>query len=157
MLSWLFSDPLPVGTPAPPFILPDEEGGVVVLYGLKGRPVVLVFYPKDDTPVCTSQLCELRDEWEKLQSAKAHVYAINPGDAASHQAFRKKHQFPFPLLVDYGQRVAKMYHAGGPVVKRTVYVIGPDAVIRYAQRGKPSVDEILTVIASLNEPAKAAQ
>jgi peroxiredoxin Q/BCP len=143
MFPRLKRDLLPVGSAAPPFILPDEEGSVVVLYGLKGKNVVLIFYPADHTPVCTAQLCEFRDRWEALRQRGIVVYGISPQGAASHRSFRGKHGFPFPLLVDAGQRVAKLYKAGGWIVRRSVYLIGKDSVIRYAKRGKPPVEEVM--------------
>jgi thioredoxin-dependent peroxiredoxin len=142
----LFKSPLPVGSDAPPFILPDENGDVFVLNQNRSRYVVLVFYPADGTPVCTGQLCELRDNWERLKSRGAIAVGLNGGDAASHDAFKKKHGYPFPLLVDSGKRVAKLYNAGGLVARRTVYVVGKDGKILFAKRGKPSVDEILAAI-----------
>lgn len=151
----LFQDPLPVGSAAPPFILPDENGDVFVLNLNRNKYVVLVFYPGDDTSICTAQLCEMRDNWERLKSRHAIVLGINPAEAGSHQAFKKKHSYPFPLLVDAGKRVARLYHAGGLVVKRTVYVIGRDGKILLAKRGKPSVDEVLAVIPAA-EPAASA-
>jgi thioredoxin-dependent peroxiredoxin len=143
MLSWLWSDPLPVGTKAPAFKLQDEAGHVVSLSGLRGKNVVLVFYPGDDTSVCTKQLCEFRDRWEQADAKNTLVYGVNPWSASSHMKFRNKFHFPFPLLVDAGQKVAELYHANGLMVKRTVYLIGPDRVIRYARRGKPEPDEVL--------------
>lgn len=145
MFSW-FSDPLPVGSDAPPFILPDQDGDVFVLNLNRNKVVVLVFYPADDTPVCTAQLCELRDDWSKLQEKGCFVAGINPGQASSHGGFRKKHGLPFPLLVDNGKRVAKLYNCDGIAVRRTVYVIGKDGKIKFAKRGKPSVSEILSAI-----------
>jgi len=142
----LFKDPLPIGTDAPPFILPDENGDVFVLNQNRNKYVVLVFYPADDTPVCTSQLCELRDNWERLAARGVIAVGINAADAASHDAFKKKHNYPFPLLVDSGKRVAKLYHAGGLLARRTVYVVGKDGKLLLGKRGKPSVDEILAVI-----------
>jgi peroxiredoxin Q/BCP len=139
----LFSKPLPVGSPAPSFICPDEEGQVFVLNQQRGKNVVLVFYPGDDTPVCTKQLCELRDQWERLESKDFAVFGVNPAEAGKHKKFREKHRFPFPLLVDNSQRVATLYKANGLWVKRTVYVIDKSGTIRYARRGKPPVDEIL--------------
>jgi peroxiredoxin Q/BCP len=72
-----------------------------------------------------------------------HVFGINPQSAASHRQFREENHFPFPLLVDRGQRVAALYHANGLLVKRTVYRIGPDGVIRFASRGMPAPREVL--------------
>jgi peroxiredoxin Q/BCP len=140
----LFSEPLPVGVPAPDFELPDESGRGVRLSSLRGKNVVLVFYPGDDTPTCTKQLCEFRDDWEQLRGRNIEVFAVNPRGAASHSRFRQKFRFPFPLLVDRGQRVAALYHAdAGILVKRTVYLIGPDGTIRYGKRGKPSPEEVM--------------
>src|SRR5579883_3627780 len=99
MLSWLFSDPLPVGAPAPDFSLPDAEGHLVRLSDLRGRNVVLVFYPGDDTPGCTRQLCQFRDSWEAARARGVEVFGVNPQSAAKHARFRGKFQFPFPLLV----------------------------------------------------------
>ncbi|MCC6366361.1 MAG: peroxiredoxin [Bryobacterales bacterium] len=143
MLSWLFSNPLPAGSPAPPFDLPDEEGHTVSLASLRGKNVVLVWYPGDDTTVCRKQLCEFRDNWSAAAAKNTVVYGINPQGAESHAKFRRKFDLPFPLLVDKGQKVGALYHTNGLIVKRTVYLIGPDGVIRYARRGKPSPAEVL--------------
>ena len=143
MFAWLFSDPLPVGTLAPDFSLPDDSGGVVTLSGLRGSTVVLVFYPGDDTPGCTKQLCQLRDHWSEARARGVEVFGVNPGSARSHDKFRGKYHLPFPLLVDQGQKVAALYHANGLMVKRTVYRIGPDGVIRFARRGMHSPEEVL--------------
>src|SRR4051812_15323956 len=143
MLDWLFSEPLAVGTPAPDFSLLDQDGKPVVLSQLRGRNVVLVFYPADETPTCTKQLCEFRDQWEGVQAANAVVFGINSQSAAKHQQFKQNRQFPFPLLVDPGQKAARLYKANGLIVKRTVYLIGKDGVIRFAQRGKPEPTEVL--------------
>jgi peroxiredoxin Q/BCP len=143
MFSWLWSDPLPTGAKAPVFKLPDESGHVVSLEKLRGKNVVLVFYPGDDTSVCTRQLCEFRDQWDKVKAKNAVVFGLNPWDSKSHMKFRDKFHFPFPLLVDSGQKVAELYHANGLFIKRTVYLIGPDGVIRYARRGKPKPEEVL--------------
>ena len=143
MFAWLFSDPLPAGTLAPDFSLPDDSGGVVKLSGLRGSTVVLVFYPGDDTPGCTKQLCQFRDHWSEARARGVEVFGVNPGSARSHGKFREKFRFPFPLLVDQGQKVAALYHANGLIVKRTVYRIGPDGVIRFARRGMPDPEEVL--------------
>ena len=143
MFGWLFSDPLMVGTVAPDFNLPDDAGHNVSLTNLRGKNVLLVFYPADNTPGCTKQLCQLRDNWDRLRSTGVAVFGINPQSADSHVSFRKKQQLPFPLLVDKGQKVAELYQANGLFVKRTVYLIGPDGKIRFGRRGMPSPDQVL--------------
>ena len=147
MFSWLFSDPLPVGAAAPDFTLPDQLGHTVKLADLRGRNVVLVFYPGDDTPGCTKQLCEFRDQWSQVKARGAEIFGVNPQSAAKHEKFREKFHFQFPLLVDQGQKVAERYHANGLIVKRTVYVIGPDGKIRFGKRGMPKPAEVLAACA----------
>jgi thioredoxin-dependent peroxiredoxin len=143
MFDWLFSKPLEVGTAAPEFSLADQDGGLVKLSALRGRNVILVFYPADDTSVCTKQLCEFRDAWAGVEAANAVVYGVNPAKSARHTKFREKYRLPFPLLVDEGQNAGKLYHTAGLAPKRTVYLIGPDGVIQYARRGKPEPAEVL--------------
>jgi peroxiredoxin Q/BCP len=143
VISWLFSDPLPVGAQAPDFSLPDDTGRVVTLSALRGRSVILVFYPGDDTPGCTRQLCQLRENWSEAVRRGVEIFGVNPQSAEKHAKFRAKFQFPFPLLVDRGQQVGRLYHTHGPIGKRTVYLIGPDGAIRFAQRGYPDAGEVL--------------
>ncbi len=142
-MSWLFSDPLSVGVKAPDFSLPDELGHVVTLSKLRGKRVVLVFYPGDDTPGCTKQLCEFRDAWSNVKSAGVEVFGVNPQSAAKHEKFKTKYKFPFPLLVDSGQKVAALYNASGLIVRRTVYGIDREGVIRFSRRGKPVPAEVI--------------
>jgi peroxiredoxin Q/BCP len=143
MFSWLFSDPLTAGSKAPDFSLPGQDGKAVRLSQLRGSNVVLVFYPGDDTMVCRKQLCEFRDQWQQARKRNVEVFGVNPANAESHRKFQEKYHFPFPLLVDDGQKVAGLYHANGLFIKRTVYLIGPDGVILYAKRGKPDPAEVL--------------
>ena len=143
MFSWLWSDPLPAGTEAPDFSLPDEAGHMVHLASLRGSNEVLVFYPGDDTTVCTKQLCQFRDDWKEAQARGVKVFGVNPESARSHGEFRRKYGFPFPLLVDSAQKVGTLYHTNGLIVKRTVYLIGPGGVIHFAQRGMPAPHEVL--------------
>jgi peroxiredoxin Q/BCP len=143
MFGWLFSDPLPVGSKAPEFSVPDDGGATVTLKSLRGKNVVLVFYPGDDTPTCRKQLCEFRDRWDQAKMRNVVVYGVNPQGADSHQSFRSKYKLPFPLLVDKGQKMGESYHTNGLIVKRTVYLIGPDGTILYAKRGKPAPEEVL--------------
>ena len=105
MLDWLLSDPLAVGARAPDFSLPDQDGNLVTLATLRGHNIVLIFYPGDETTVCRRQLCEFRDRWPMAQRKNALVFGVNPQSAGSHAKFRDKRQFPFPLLVDRGQKV----------------------------------------------------
>ena len=152
MLSW-FSPLLEAGSPAPEFSLPDEQGrGVALAELLRRGPVVLVFYPMDETPVCRGQLCEIRDVWGEFESGGVAVLGINPGSAASHAKFRGKHGFPFPLLVDRGQKVARLYHANGLVLRRSVYAVGRDGRILFAERGKPHPSRILAAITAPASP-----
>lgn len=142
MTSW-FAPLLSPGTPAPDFELRDQDGNSVRLSDLRGSNVVLVFYPGDDTPTCTRQLCEFRDRWDAAREKNTAVLGISPWSAERKAKFRAKFDFPFPLLSDPGQRVAALYNTKGLWVRRTVYLVGPDGVIRYAQRGKPAPDEVL--------------
>jgi peroxiredoxin Q/BCP len=148
MFERFFSDPLPTGTLAPDFALADDAGNQVRLSALRGKYVVLVFYPGDSTPGCTRQLCQLRDSWESARARGVEVFGVNPQSAASHAGFRSHHKLPFPLLVDAGRTVASLYNANGIIVKRTVYLIGPDGVIRFARRGMPSPEEVLAAVES---------
>jgi thioredoxin-dependent peroxiredoxin len=85
----------------------------------------------------------LRDNWGEAVARGVEVLGVNPGSAKSHEAFRAKNHFPFPLLVDAGQKVATLYHANGIFVKRTVYRIDPQGIVRFAKRGMPTPQEVL--------------
>ena len=143
---------LKVGDTAPDFTLLDEQGQRHTLSAHRGqRLVVLVFYPMDQTKVCTSQLCEMRDAYEDLAEAGLAVFGINPGDRESHQAFVQRHGFPFHLLVDEGKAVAKLYKTvlgwgALSLTNRSVYVVGKDGRIVFAQPGKPAPAEVLAAL-----------
>ena len=143
MFSWLPRDPLPVGSKAPDFSLQTETGKKVKLSALRGKNVVLVFYPGDDTLICRKQLCEFRDALPDMRGKNIAVFGVNPQRAESHREFREQNHFPFPLLVDEGQNVAALYNSDGGMVNRTVYLIGPEGKIRYARRGMPKPSEVL--------------
>jgi len=104
---------LKVGDPAPDFDLVSDDGARVKLGDLRGKRVVLFFYPKDDTPGCTRQACGLRDNYSSFQSNNAVVFGVSPDDQASHEAFKAKFNLPFPLLVDAGHKVAEAYGVWG--------------------------------------------
>lgn len=145
---------LTVGTSAPPFELKSTDGTVYKLGDyLEKRFVVLIFYPGDETPGCTKQLCEIRDDYASFEKRGAVVFGVNPASGASHEKFTDKHKFQFQLLIDEKSAVAAAYGAKAPVMnKRTVYVIDRAGKVIFAQRGKPPVAEIL---AAIPEPADA--
>jgi len=100
---------LKAGDKAPAFSLKSDRGSTVSLKSLKGRQVVLYFYPKDDTPGCTKEACGFRDAMPSLEKADAVVLGVSMDDAASHQKFVKKYGLPFPLLCDEGGAMSKAY------------------------------------------------
>ena len=99
------------GSRAPAFTLSADDGSKVRLSDLKGSPVVLYFYPKDDTPGCTRQACAFRDQRSALQRLGAVVLGVSPDDVTSHEKFRDKYKLNFPLLADVGHRIAEKYGA----------------------------------------------
>ena len=143
MLFGLFSDPLKPGTMAPPFTMKDQDGNEISLLKLRGKNVILFFYPGDNTPGCTKQACDVRDSYRAVKSKNAVVFGVNPGSADSHKKFVSKHELPFPLIIDRDQQVAKLYNCDGLIIKRTVYLINPNGVIKFAQRGMPKMAEVL--------------
>ncbi len=107
------STPLQVGDLAPDFTLTSDSGEQVALSALRGRRVVLYFYPKDDTPGCTAQACGFRDAYPQIEERNAVVLGISPDSARSHQKFRSKFNLPFTLLVDEDHAVAEAYGVWG--------------------------------------------
>lgn len=140
---------LAIGQDAPDFALRDEQGNVVRLADFRGKsPVVLIFYPKDSTPGCTKQLCEVRDDYARYQEAGIAVFGVNPGTEADHKKFIERYSLRTPLLLDEGAKVAAAYDALMPIpllkiVNRTVVGIDRDGKVAYYRRGMPSTTEIL--------------
>jgi peroxiredoxin Q/BCP len=138
-----------IGDRAPAFSLASSDGTTVSLEAeLAKGPVVLIFYPMDNTPGCTAQLCSARNDAARYASAGVGVFGVNNGGAASHARFREKHGLIAPLLVDAGLATAKAYDAVmgiGPlkVINRTVVGIAQDGTVAFYKRGTPSTDEIL--------------
>jgi len=131
------------GTPAPDFTLPADEGGPVTLSGLRGKKVVLYFYPKDDTSGCTAQACELRDALPRFDGVDAVILGVSPDTVASHRKFRAKYGLNFPLLADedhavaeaYGVWVEKsMYGRTYMGIERSTFLIGEDGIVLEAWR-----------------------
>jgi peroxiredoxin Q/BCP len=127
------------GQKAPNFTLPSSGGKHVSLADLKGKPVVLYFYPKDDTPGCTREACAFRDAQAKMRKTGAVVLGVSPDSVASHEKFRTKYGLNFPLLADTDKSVAKKYGAFGEKVMygkkvvgmiRSTFVIDDEGVVR---------------------------
>ncbi len=121
---------LQIGDLAPDFSATDTNGKLVTLTGLKGQRFVIYFYPKDDTPGCTKEACNFRDNWDRYLSQGIKVYGVSMDDETSHQAFTQKFNLPFPLLADVNGLVATAFDAsGGAYAKRVTYVVSADGVI----------------------------
>lgn len=147
---------LKVGDTAPDFTLPSNTGAQVSLSDFRGRPVVVVFYPGDDTAVCTKQLNSYNDELAQFDALDAQVIGISAQDVASKEKFAGKYGFRFPLLADTDKKVAAAYGILGPVgfPRRSVFIVDATGVVRYAHRAiagltfRP-VDELVSVLAGL--------
>ena len=147
------------GKPAPEFELTSDSGESVALASLRGKPVVLYFYPKDDTPGCTAQACGIRDAWGEFERAGAVVLGVSPDGEASHAKFKEKYGLPFPLLADPDHRVSEAYGVWGEKklygktymgVERSTFVIDADGnVAKVMRKVKPvtHADDVLAVLA----------
>src|SRR5215212_8401638 len=147
------------GKPAPDFELMSDSGETVKLSDLRGKPVVLYFYPKDDTPGCTTQACGIRDAYGEFERAGAVVLGVSPDDERSHVKFREKYDLPFTLLTDTDHSVAERYGAWGEKtyagrtyegVMRSTFVIDADGnVVKALENVKPAThaDDVLAALA----------
>ena len=163
------SDTMPaVGTPAPDFTLPANDGSTVRLADLRGKPVLLYFYPKDDTPGCTTEACSFRDNWQALQGHGIVVLGVSRDDVKSHRKFADKYGLPFPLLADEGGMVAQqygvwveksMYGKSYMTMQRASFYIRPDGTIglvwpKVTPEGH-AADALTVIIADLAGSAQA--
>jgi peroxiredoxin Q/BCP len=125
-----------VGETAPEFTLPGTGGASYSLSHYRGQPVVIVFYPGDDSPVCTKQLNSYNNELSAFEGVGAQVLAISAQDIESHESFASKYGFKFPLLADTDKTVAAAYGTVGPLgfPRRSVFVVDGQGIIRYAHR-----------------------
>ena len=149
------------GSAAPDFDLTADDGEQVSLSQYRGKPVVLYFYPKDDTPGCTTQACGVRDAFGEFQQRGAVVLGVSPDDAASHVRFKEKFQLPFTLLADPDHAVAEAYGAWGEKknygrtyfgIIRSTFVIGPDGTVAKAfprVDPKTHADKVLAALDAL--------
>ncbi|MBA3245711.1 MAG: thioredoxin-dependent thiol peroxidase [Actinobacteria bacterium] len=146
------------GQPAPEFELATDSGERVRLSSLRGKPVVLFFYPKDDTPGCTAQACGIRDAWGEFERAGAVVLGVSPDGEASHAKFKKKYDLPFTLLADaehataedYGVWAEKTYAGKSYMgVERSTFVIDAEGTVAKIMRKiKPDThaDDVLAAL-----------
>ena len=148
------------GEPAPDFTLTSDAGEQVSLSDFRGKPVVLYFYPKDDTPGCTAQACGIRDAYGEFERAGAVVLGVSPDSVKRHVKFREKYDLPFTLLADPAHEVAERYGVWGEKrfagkkymgIRRSTFVIAPDGTVA---KGMPDVkpathaDDVLAALAA---------
>jgi thioredoxin-dependent peroxiredoxin len=148
------------GAPAPDFELTSDEGTTVRLSELRGQPVVVYFYPKDDTPGCTKQACGIRDNYDAFGERGAVVLGISPDDESSHVKFKQKYGLPFTLLADPDHKVADQYGVWGERslygkkymgIERSTFVIDTEGnVAKVMRRVKPDThaEQVLDALAA---------
>jgi len=151
---------LNIGDRAPDFSLPDGAGNLVSLADFRGKTVILYFYPRDNTPGCTTEACGFRDRWAEFQTQQAVILGVSTDDAKKHQKFTQKYDLPFPLLCDTEAQLATAYGVYGLKkfmgkeylgINRTTFVIAPDGTIAQIYRKvKPAIhaEEVLTNLTS---------
>ncbi|MFL7867345.1 MAG: thioredoxin-dependent thiol peroxidase [Anaerolineales bacterium] len=133
---------------APDFELPDETGAMRKLSDFRGQPVVLYFYPKDDTPGCTTEACNFRDDYSAYEKAGVTILGVSPDSVKSHVKFKQKYDLPFPLLADEGHKVCETYGVWALKksmgreymgVLRTTFLIDAEGkVLRVFEKVKPA-------------------
>ena len=152
--------PVQEGTPAPDFNLMDESGVERKLSDYRGKPVVLYFYPKDDTPGCTKEACNFRDDYSAYDKAGVTILGISPDSVKSHAKFKTKYHLPFTLLADEGHKVTEAYGVWGlkeyvgksyyGVLRTTFLIDGSGKILRVFEKVKPDThsQEILAALGS---------
>ena len=148
------------GDKAPDFSMEDHMGNLISLSSMKGERVILFFYPKDNTPGCTAEACNLRDNYDDLLSKGFKVIGVSPDPLKSHLKFVEKFELPFPLLPDTEKEILNAYGVWGPKkfmgreydgVHRTTFVIGPDGLIEKVFTKVETKDHTAQIINSLGE------
>ena len=147
------------GKAAPAFTLPDQNGNKVALKDLKGKDVIVYFYPRDDTPGCTKEACGFRDLWRDLEARGAVVLGVSPDDAVSHSRFIDKYELPFTLLSDPDKKVLARYEAYGEktmygkktmgVIRSTVWIGANGKVKKHWRRVAKAADHPAKVLEAL--------
>jgi thioredoxin-dependent peroxiredoxin len=147
------------GKPAPDFELASDSGDKVKLSDFRGRPVVLYFYPKDDTPGCTTEACEFRDAYDVFRDHGAEVLGVSPDDVASHGKFKTKYELPFTLLADPQHEVAEKFGVWGERkaygktymgINRSTFIIDSEGNVVRAMLGIKPTGHAAQVLESLN-------
>jgi peroxiredoxin Q/BCP len=151
--------PIQSGMPAPDFEIPDETGTLRKLSDFRGKPVVLYFYPKDDTPGCTTEACNFRDDYSAYQNADVTILGVSPDSVKSHVKFKEKYGLPFPLLADEDHEVCELYDVWALKkfmgreymgVLRTTYLIDAEGqIVQVFEKVKPS-DHSAELLAALD-------
>ncbi len=154
---------LTAGVSAPDFRLPDENGEMRSLKDYRGKPVVLYFYPKDDTPGCTTEACNFRDDYSQYEAAGVEILGVSPDTSEKHTRFRTKYDLPFTLLADANHKVCDLYGVWGPKmlagrsyegVLRTTFLIDEKGqIVKVFEKVKPAnhSEEILEELKSLEK------
>jgi peroxiredoxin Q/BCP len=153
-------DRLAPGTPAPDFTAPTQHGTTLSLSDYRGQWVALYFYPKDDTPGCTKQACNLRDHVGDLDAEGVAVVGVSGDDVGSHEAFAQKYDLPFPLVADPGRAIQDAYGVYGERtlygkkivgLKRTTYLIDPEGVVRHVFKRPKTDDHAAEILRKLDK------
>ncbi len=152
--------PLQEGTQAPDFTLPDQDGISRKLSDYQGKPVVLYFYPKDDTPGCTTEACNFRDDYPNYELAGVIILGVSPDTPKKHTKFKEKYNLPFTLLADESHQICELYEVWGRKkfmgreydgVFRTTYVIDPAGkIVKVFENVKPDGHSV-QVLAALGK------
>lgn len=153
------ANPIQEGSTAPDFALQDGDGANWRLSDQRGKVVVLLFYPGDETPICTRQMCSVRDRWEDYAATGAEVVGISTNSVESHKSFAAHHELPLRLLADVDRKVADLYGANSMIpgkVARSVFVIDPQGVLSYRDVRplglfRPKDDDIIAAIKSAGQ------
>lgn len=149
---------IPSGVPAPNFKLPDEHGEPHELKEFLGKPVVLYFYPKDDTQGCTTEACNFRDDYSAYEGAGVVIIGVSPDTSKSHSRFKEKYNLPFLLLADEGHKVCEIYGVWALKkqmgreymgVKRTTFLIDRDGMVAKVFENVKPAEHSQEVLAAL--------
>src|SRR5512143_1677458 len=153
--------PITANNPAPDFALPDDTGTTRRLSDFRGKPLILYFYPKDDTPGCTKEACNFRDDYSAYEKAGVTILGVSPDSVESHLKFKRKYALTFPLLADVGHKICSAYGVWGPkkmmgreyegVLRTTFLIDGNGKISRVFENVRPAEHsgEVLAALKAL--------